>query len=46
MFRTFNMGIGMTVVCDDSDKDKIRNETGNSYEIGRVVSGSRDVNIL
>lgn len=46
MFRTFNMGIGMIVVCADRDKDQVTNKTGSCYEIGRVVSGSKGVKII
>ncbi len=46
MFRTFNMGIGMIVVCSEGDKDVIANRVGNCYEIGRVTSGNEVVKIL
>ncbi|HXT61774.1 MAG TPA: phosphoribosylformylglycinamidine cyclo-ligase [Pyrinomonadaceae bacterium] len=43
MFRTFNMGIGMIIVCDAADAPTIKSHiesTGEScYEIGRIVSG-------
>ena len=47
MNRTFNMGVGMVVVCSPSDKDEIkahieRNEVA-CYEIGQVVKGDREV---
>jgi len=47
MYRTFNMGVGMVIVCAPSDKDEIkahveRNQAG-CYEIGRVIQGQRDV---
>jgi hypothetical protein len=41
MFRTFNMGIGMIVVCSEIDKDNIANGVNDCYEIGRVASGSQ-----
>jgi len=45
MFRTFNMGIGMIVVCSEIDKDNIANGVNDCYEIGRVASGSQAVQI-
>ena len=49
MFRTFNMGIGMAVVCSGSDKDRIVSHISGlgdeCLEIGKVVSGSQDVKI-
>lgn len=45
MFRTFNMGIGMIVVCSPGDKDAIREHLGTCYEIGRVTKGDRGVSI-
>jgi len=47
MFRTFNMGIGMVVVCAQSDAGRIttqvRERGFNSFEIGRVNNGPRNV---
>lgn len=43
MFRTFNMGIGMIVVCAESDKNFFRGNLGECYEIGRVVEGKKQV---
>jgi len=45
MFRTFNMGIGMVVICSESDKDNRVNQLGNFYEIGRAKSGPKKVEI-
>ena len=43
MFRTFNMGIGMIIVCGAADAQAIKSHiesTGEScYEVGRIVSG-------
>jgi phosphoribosylformylglycinamidine cyclo-ligase len=47
MYRTFNMGAGMVVICAEGDKEaikshcKARGET--IYEIGRVTAGQREV---
>jgi phosphoribosylformylglycinamidine cyclo-ligase len=37
MFRTFNMGIGMIVVCSADDKLRITDRLGNCHAIGRVT---------
>ena len=46
MFRTFNMGIGMIVVCSASDKEMIADRLKDCYEIGHVTSGKASVDIL
>jgi phosphoribosylformylglycinamidine cyclo-ligase len=47
MFRAFNMGIGMVVICAPSDVDEITgavSKAGTScYEIGKIVAGDREV---
>ena len=43
MFRTFNMGIGMVVVCSESDSRTIQDQLGNVHEIGRVINGDKTV---
>ena len=49
MYRTFNMGIGMVIVCTRNDAEAIKthlSERGETcYEIGNVVSGNREVSI-
>src|SRR5258705_13365310 len=49
MYRTFNMGVGMVVVCGRDDATIIRahfEKVGEKcYEIGSVVSGNREVSI-
>lgn len=37
MFRTFNMGIGMVIICAEGDKEAIISH--GCFEIGRVVAG-------
>ncbi|MBO6304600.1 MAG: phosphoribosylformylglycinamidine cyclo-ligase [Selenomonadaceae bacterium] len=48
MYRTFNMGIGMVLVVDKDDAEKIKAELSaideKCYEIGKVVKGDK-VNI-
>jgi len=49
MNRTFNMGIGMVVVCAESDtaviKDHIESTGGVCHEIGRIMQGDKHVTI-
>lgn len=49
MYRTFNMGIGMVVVCAALDVEAIRSHLQNQgsmvYQIGRAIEGSREVSI-
>jgi phosphoribosylformylglycinamidine cyclo-ligase len=45
MYRTFNMGVGMVIVCSPSDAKTIRAHVGNGYEIGSVITGNREVSI-
>lgn len=50
MFRTFNMGIGMVIVCAEKDKAKIKLHLENlgekCFEIGRVIDGNKEVTIV
>jgi phosphoribosylformylglycinamidine cyclo-ligase len=43
MFRTFNMGIGMIIVCAEHDKEFLKNSLSASFEIGRVIGGNNEV---
>jgi phosphoribosylformylglycinamidine cyclo-ligase len=47
MFRAFNMGIGLIVVCAEADAQPVLDDLGRagcaSTLIGRVVPGARDV---
>jgi phosphoribosylformylglycinamidine cyclo-ligase len=44
MNRTFNMGIGMVIVCSRGDAGAIKTHLGETcYEIGEVVSGNGEV---
>ena len=49
MYRTFNMGVGMVIVCASQDTETIKSDLkqhGESvYEIGRVIAGNREVSI-
>ena len=46
MFRTFNMGIGMVVICAPADAVEIKASQGSCYEIGQVVKGNRLVSLV
>jgi phosphoribosylformylglycinamidine cyclo-ligase len=43
MFRTFNMGIGMIIICRSSDVSAIKAHLDSCYEIGRVTPGDKRV---
>ena len=47
MHRTFNMGIGMILIVDEKDVEKVKENLGSRgeavYEIGRIVSGDGPV---
>ena len=45
MFRTFNMGIGMILICSERDFKTTMRDIGDCYEIGRVVKGDLNVSI-
>ncbi|MDQ2855330.1 MAG: phosphoribosylformylglycinamidine cyclo-ligase [Acidobacteriota bacterium] len=49
MYRTFNMGVGMVVVCADTttieSKTHFSKQGEHCYEIGRVTEGNREVTI-
>lgn len=45
MFRTFNMGVGMILICADADKGFIKNNLSECFEIGRVTAGNREIKI-
>jgi phosphoribosylformylglycinamidine cyclo-ligase len=42
MFRTFNMGIGMVVVCDCQDLFAVRSNISESLLVGQVVDGQKE----
>jgi len=46
MFRTFNMGVGMIVICAEADKEYLKNNLGECFEIGRVVVGNKEIFIV
>jgi phosphoribosylformylglycinamidine cyclo-ligase len=50
MYRTFNMGVGMIVVCAAGDVEQIKSHVESRgetcREVGRVVAGERDVRLV
>ena len=46
MFRTFNMGIGMVIVCSQADAGELQTALENGYDIGRVVAGNKTVELF
>lgn len=45
MFRTFNMGIGMVLICSQFDADAIAHHIGDGMDIGTVQAGNKEVSI-
>jgi len=45
MFRTFNMGIGLIVVCAEDRKEILKEQLGLCYEIGKIDDGNGAVSI-
>ncbi|CAN5189126.1 phosphoribosylformylglycinamidine cyclo-ligase [soil metagenome] len=45
MFRTFNMGIGMIVICSADDKFQVATTSTDCRVIGRVVDGAKTVSV-
>ena len=43
MYRTFNVGLGMVIVCSPSDSHVVESHLREFYRIGEVVTGSREV---
>lgn len=46
MFRTFNMGIGMVIICSRGVRSKQAEFTAISCEIGRIKEGNQEVTVL
>jgi phosphoribosylformylglycinamidine cyclo-ligase len=45
MFRAFNMGIGMIVICTEEDKENLKSHFGECFEIGYVIEGNKEVSV-
>ena len=46
MFRTFNMGVGMVIVCAAGEAARIQETVESCYEIGRVTRGAGNVTLI
>jgi len=46
MFRTFNMGVGMIVVCAEENKEFLLENLEGSVEIGKVIEGNKEIEIV
>ena len=46
MFRTFNMGIGMIVVCSKDDAESLSADIPGIFKIGQISTGNKGVNII
>jgi phosphoribosylformylglycinamidine cyclo-ligase len=46
MFRTFNMGIGMVVICDVDDAAHISSQIGECFTIGVVANATGEIVII
>lgn len=49
MFRTFNMGIGLVIIVNGSEVDKIKSQLKGKisvFEIGKIITGCRIVKII
>jgi phosphoribosylformylglycinamidine cyclo-ligase len=42
MFRAFNMGVGMILVVEDTNVEKVLTEAEGSYLIGEIKKGKRE----
>ncbi|HEX9930701.1 MAG TPA: phosphoribosylformylglycinamidine cyclo-ligase [Pyrinomonadaceae bacterium] len=49
MFRTFNMGVGMVIICSENEKEQIKSHLESKgevcNEIGRIIEGRKEVSI-
>ena len=47
MFNTFNMGVGMSIIVADSDKEKaieiLKKNGEDAYLIGKIVSSDKKI---
>jgi len=50
MFRTFNMGVGMVVICSQADLETVRyhfdSPGSECFLVGRVTEGAREVRLV
>ena len=46
MFGTFNMGVGMVVVVDEKDVEKVLSTLKDAYEIGEITENEEKINLI
>ena len=46
MFGTFNMGVGMVVVVDEKDTEKVLSTLKDAYEIGKITENEEKINLI
>jgi phosphoribosylformylglycinamidine cyclo-ligase len=46
MYRAFNMGLGMVLVCDPSDVEAVRTPVGEALVVGEVVRGTGERRVV
>jgi phosphoribosylformylglycinamidine cyclo-ligase len=46
MFRTFNMGIGMIMICSQFDAETVTHQIGTGHNIGLISQGNREVKVV
>ena len=46
MFGTFNMGVGMVVVVDGKDAEKVLSTLKDAYEIGEITENEEKINLI
>ena len=46
MFGTFNMGVGMVVVVDEKDTEKVLSTLKDAYEIGEITENEEKINLI
>ena len=46
MFGTFNMGVGMVVVVDEKDAEKVFSTLKDAYEIGEITEYEEKINLI
>ena len=46
MYRTFNMGMGFFVICNEEDADKILNIAKDADVVGEVRKSNKTITVL
>jgi len=46
MFGTFNMGVGMVVIVDEKDAEKVFSTLKDAYEIGKITENEEKINLI